>query len=56
MEAITCLPQNWHFLLWGKMDAWDAMVSPLRMYCMYGGMAKGTSRTEATLNNEKSTL
>jgi len=29
------------------------MVSPLKMHCMYSGMAKGTYRTEATSNSEK---
>jgi len=29
------------------------MLSPRRTYCMYSGMAKGTSRAEATSNSEK---
>jgi len=34
-------------------DEWDikrALVIPRRMYCMYCGMPKGTSRAEAMLN------
>jgi len=55
MEAITCLPQNWHFSWWTKMNGTQrrAVVSPWRMYYMYSGMAKGTSRAEATSNSEK---
>jgi len=37
-------------------DEWTqrrAVVSPLRMHCMYSGMAKGTSQAEAMLNSEK---
>jgi len=30
-----------------------ALVSPWRMYYMYSGMAKDTSRAEAMLNSEK---
>jgi len=29
------------------------LVSPWRMHYMYSGMAKGTSRAEATSNSEK---
>jgi len=29
------------------------VVSPWRMHSMYSGMAKGTSRAEATLNSEQ---
>jgi len=29
------------------------LVSPLRMYCMYSGMAKGTSWAEATTGKIK---
>jgi len=29
------------------------LVSPWRMYCMYSGMAKGTSQAEVTSNSEK---
>jgi len=51
MEAITC---NWHFS-WAKINGTQrrAVVSPWRMHCMHSGMAKGTSRAEATLNSEK---
>jgi len=52
MEAILCLPQNWHFSWWAKMNG-RALVSPWRMHCVYSGMAKGTSRAEATSNSEK---
>jgi len=54
IEAITCLPQNWHLLWWAKMKGTlkRALVSPWRMLCMYSGMAKGTSRAEAMLNSE----
>jgi len=31
----------------------STLVSPLRMYCIYSGMAKGTSWAEATSNSEK---
>jgi len=30
-----------------------AVVSPWGMHCMYSGMAKGTSRAEATSNSKK---
>jgi len=55
MEAITCLPQNRHFSRWKKMKGTQrrAVISPWRMDCMYSGMAKGTSRAEATLTSEK---
>jgi len=55
MEAITCLTQNRHFSWWTKMNGTQrrAGVSPWKMHCMYSGMAKGTSRAEATLNSEK---
>jgi len=55
MEAITCVPLNWHFLWWTKMNGTQrrAVLSPWRTHCMHSGMAKGTSRAEATLNSEK---
>jgi len=55
IEAITCLPQNRHFLWWAKMNGTQrrALISPWRMHCMYSGMAKGTSQAEATMNSEK---
>jgi len=55
MEAITCLPLNWHFSWWTKMNGTQrwAVLSPWRMHCMYSGMAKGTSRAEAKSNSEK---
>jgi len=55
MEAIMCLPQNWHFLWWVKMNGTQkrALISPWRMF-MHRGMAKGTSWAEATL--KKSSL
>jgi len=38
-------------------DEWDTKEGPgksiWRMHFMYSGMAKGTSRAEATLNSEK---
>jgi len=34
-------------------DTKETMVSPYRMHHMYSGMAKGTSRAEVMLNNEK---
>jgi len=42
MEAIMCLPQNWHFSWRAKMNETQrrVLVSPWRMYCMYSGMAK----------------
>jgi len=45
MEAITCLPQNRHLSQWPKMNGTQtkALVSPWRMYCVHGGMEKGTS-------------
>jgi len=30
-----------------------ALVSPLRMHCMYSSMAKGTSQAKVTLNSKK---
>jgi len=55
IEAITCLPLNWHFSWWTKMNGTQrrAVLSPWRTYCMYSSMAKGTSRTEAMSNSEK---
>jgi len=37
IKAITCLPQNPHFLRWAKMNGTQrmALVSPWRMHCMY---------------------
>jgi len=54
-EAIMCLPLNWHFSWWTKMNGTQrrAVVSPWRMHCMYSGIVKGTSRAEATSNIEK---
>jgi len=55
MEAITCLPLNWHFSWWTKMNGTQrrAMLSPWRMHCIYSSMAKGTFRAEATSNSKK---
>ena len=46
---------NHHFSLSAKMNGTQrrTLVSPWRMHCMYCGMPKGTSRTEATSNSEK---
>jgi len=46
-----CLPQNQHFV--ESKDEWDIKEDHWRMYCMYSGMAKGTSRAEATSNSKK---
>jgi len=43
MEAITCIPQNWHFLWWAKMNGAQqrrVLVSPWRMHCMNSGIQK----------------
>ena len=49
------LPPNWHFSLSAKINGTQrrTLVSPWRMNCTYCGMPKGTSRVEATSNNEK---
>ena len=49
------LPLNQHFSLSVKMNGTQrrTLVSPLRMHCMYCGMLKSTSRTEAMSNSEK---
>jgi len=54
-EAITCLPLNWHFSWWPKMNGTQrrAVLSPWRTHCMYNGMAKGASWAEATSNSKK---
>jgi len=36
-----------------SQDEWDTKKGPWRMHCMYSGMAKGTSRTEAMLSSKK---
>jgi len=43
IKAITCLPQNWHFSWWAKMNGTQrrTLVSPWKMHCMYSSMAKG---------------
>jgi len=49
-------PSHAYHTFWGvKMNGTQrkALVCPLRMYCMYNGVAKGTSQAEATLNSEK---
>jgi len=48
MEAITC---NRHFS-WYK-DEWDTKEGRGKSMKNASGMAKGTSRAEATLNSEK---
>jgi len=57
IEAIMCLPLNWHLPWWTKMNGTQrrAVLSPWRMHCMYSGMEKGTSesRAEVTSNSEK---
>jgi len=55
MEATTCLPLNWHFSWWTKINGTQrrAVLSPWRRYCMYISMAKGTSQAEATSNSKK---
>jgi len=55
MEAITCLPLNWQFSWWTKMNGTQrrAVLSPQRTHCMYSSMAKGTSRGEVTSNSKK---
>jgi len=56
MEAIMCLPLNWHFSWWTKMNGTQrrAVLSPRRTHCIYSGMAKGTFRAEVTSHNKKS--
>jgi len=55
MEAITCLPLNWHFSWWTKVNGTQrrAVVSPWRMHCMCSGMAKSTSQAQAKSNSKK---
>jgi len=55
MEAITCLPLNWHFSWWTKMNGTQRrdVLSPWRTHCIYRGMEKGTSLAKATSNSEK---
>jgi len=55
MEANMCLPQNWHFLWWAKMNGTQrrALVSQWRMHCMYSSMAKGTSWAEVMSNSKE---
>jgi len=58
MEAIMCLPQIDTFHCeqrWMGHKEEHCMVSLWRMYCMYSGMAKGTSQAGATSNNENQT-
>jgi len=52
IEAITCLPQNWNFSWWAKIQR-KAQVSSWRMQCMHSGMEKGTSQAEAMSNSKK---
>jgi len=44
----------------GSKDEWDTKEDPGKstkpMYCMHSGMAKGTSRAEATSNSQAHSL
>jgi len=48
-------PPNQRFSLSAQTNGTQrrTLVSPRRMHCTYCGMPKGTSRTEAMLNSEK---